>query len=284
MPASKHHQWKPLPDTVSCAKRRFVAQLRKVREESQCTQAEIAQAIPLAASSLSNHLNGGRVPEEAHLASLFANIETEVIARGGQMPCSLSTLLELREKALFRHCACCSRDTAASVSLSETSPGGEAGEEEPPIPRSAHRVLPRHLRTRRYGRRTKIEIPTRTDVPVPLQQGDRHTSSFLEETWPAAVSELADTLSTSRYREADIMMWSAATNLTAHDVQVFVAGCRAAGLEEAANQVLTTAARRDAQAVISIAAALHEQKQYDDAGRLLTAASQAREETFTRSR
>ncbi len=70
------------------------------------------------------------------------------------------------------------------------------------------------------------------------------------------------------------MMWSAATTLSARDVQIFVAQCRTAGLEKAADQVITNAARRDAQAVVNIASALHNSEQYADVGLLLAAAAQ----------
>jgi hypothetical protein len=51
----------------------------------------------------------------------------------------------------------------------------------------------------------------------------------------------------------------------------FLASCPPAGLEQAVETLLKTAAEREIRAVLTITAALHEQRQYEDAGVMLTA-------------
>ncbi|MYX76270.1 hypothetical protein GT016_27745 [Streptomyces sp. SID3915] len=110
-------------------------------------------------------------------------------------------------------------------------------------------------------------------MPVPVREGDRHITAQICEAWPE-IADLASRLESGRVRDADLMLWSAATTLSASRIQFFVASCRSAGLDEAADQVITNAARRDAQAVLSIAAAFHHEQQHEDAGRLLALAAQ----------
>ncbi|CAM5591123.1 hypothetical protein SBADM41S_11759 [Streptomyces badius] len=267
------HKWKKLPSSVSLPHRAFVLKLRELREVSDRTQAEIAQDVYLAATSLSNHLNGGRIPETEHVEKLYKILRDEAAATSRAMPCSLPLLLELRAKALVKHCGCCPVGSpGATVADSDAQPTA-AG---PPALKHVRRRprRPRRPRVRLSPRHRGIpRAPAQAEVPVPLREGDRHLNTPADAAWPE-IRTLAESLSAGRSRDADIMMWSAATTLSARDVQIFVAQCRAAGLGKAADQVITNAARRDAQAVLNIASALHTSEQYADAGLLLAAAAQ----------
>ncbi|MFI0009982.1 helix-turn-helix domain-containing protein [Streptomyces globisporus] len=264
------HKWKELPSSLPFAHRAFVLRLRELREVSDRTQAEIAQDVYLAATSLSNHLNGGRIPETEHVEKLYKILCDEAAATSRAMPCSLPLLLELRAKALVKHCGCCPVGSpGATVANSDAQPMAVGS----PAPQHVRR-RPRRPRVRLSTRRRGIPgTLARAVVPVPLPGGDRHLTTPADAAWPE-IRTLAESLSAGRSRDADVMMWSAATTLSARDVQIFVAQCRTAGLEKAADQVITNAARRDAQAVLNIASALHNSEQYADVGLLLAAAAQ----------
>ncbi|WP_228182669.1 helix-turn-helix domain-containing protein [Streptomyces anulatus] len=264
------HKWKELRSSVPPAQRAFVLRLRELREVSDRTQAQIAADVYLAPTSLSNHFNGGRIPEAEHVKKLYKILCDEAATSSRPMPCSLASLLELRDKALEKHCDCC---PIGSPEATDSSPGLQPTSAGSPAPKLVRR-RPRRPRVRLSARRHSIpRTPKQAEVPVPLREGDRHHTTPADAAWPE-IRTLAETLSAGRSRDADIMMWSAATTLSARNVQIFVAQCRAVGLEEAADQVITNAARRDTQAVLNIASALHDSEQYIDAGLLLSAAAQ----------
>ncbi|WDG31058.1 helix-turn-helix transcriptional regulator [Streptomyces sp. CA-278952] len=266
----RSHKWKELRSSVPPGQRAFVLMLRKVREVSDRTQAQIAGDVYLAPTSLSNHFNGGRIPEAEHVEKLYKILDDEAATSSRPMPCSLPLLLELRDKALVKHCDCCA---AGSPAAAASSPEAQPTVTGSPAPKPVRR-RPRRPRVRLSTLRHSIpRAPAQTKVPVPLRGGDRHLTTPADAAWPE-IRTLAASLSDGRSRDADIMMWSAATTLSARDVQIFVAHCRAVGMEEAADQVITNVARRDAQAVLNIASALHDSEQYADAGLLLAAAAQ----------
>ncbi|MEU0978269.1 helix-turn-helix transcriptional regulator [Streptomyces griseus] len=263
-------KWKELRSSVPPAQRAFVQRLRELREVSDRTQAQIAEAVYLAPTSLSNHFNGGRIPEADHVKKLYKILRDEAATSSRPMPCSLSLLLELRERALVKHCDCCA---AGSPEVAERTPEPQPTTPGSPAPKPVRR-RPRRPRVRVSVRRRAIpRAPAQAKVPVPLREGDRHLTTPADAAWPE-IRSLAESLAAGRSRDADIMLWSAAITLSARDVQMFVAQCRAAGMEEAADQVITNAARRDAQAVLNIASALHSGEQYADVGLLLAAAAQ----------
>ncbi|WP_069753844.1 helix-turn-helix transcriptional regulator [Streptomyces sp. EN16] len=202
----RSHKWKELRSSVPPAQRAFVLWLRELREVSDRTQAQIAEDVYLAPTSLSNHFNGGRIPEAEHVKKLYKILRDEAATSSRPMPCSLPFLLELREKALEKHCGCC---PVGSPEAADSSPAPQPTSAGSPAPKLA----------RRRPRRPRVRLSVR-----------RHS--------------------------------------------IPRAPARAVGLEEAADQVITNAARRDAQAVLNIASALHNSEQYTDAGLLLTAAAQ----------
>ncbi|SCE32293.1 hypothetical protein GA0115249_117734 [Streptomyces sp. PpalLS-921] len=264
-------KWKELSPDISAPHRQFVEALRRMRELSDRTQQQIATDAYLAATSLSNHLNGGRIPESDHLSAFYRVLDQDAAKYRRTVPYSLDLLLDLRVQALIKHCTCCSVGYPAE---SAGPPEPEEHKAVSPAPRAVRRRA-RELRLRRYRRSRALHAEsTRTEVPVPLLEGDRHLTTHISEAWPE-ITDLARRLKAGNARDADLMLWSAATTLSASNIQVFVASCRSAGLDDAADQVITNAARRDAQAVLSIAAAFHHEQQHEEAGRLIALAAQS---------
>lgn len=275
MPHRPPRKWKELPAHCTEAHRRFVWALRAVRECSEETQEMIARRANQSYSTLSNHLNGGRVPEIQLLTSFYKVVREDALASGHAVPHTLDALLEMRLHALEKHCACCTvgfpSDVPAVTPVAPPQPPSE------PASRRVPRV-PRKPRTVRYASgRSFSTLAARTRVPVPHPEGDRHPETQLEEQW-AELGTLRRYLSEGRDRDAFMMLWSAATTLPSTDVPIVVSACRSAGLNEEANTVLTSAGKRDAQAVINIASAFHDRQLYADAGLILTTATEAQQE------
>ncbi|MFJ3860998.1 hypothetical protein ACIPRL_32820 [Streptomyces sp. NPDC090085] len=249
--------------------------LRTLRECSTRTQAEIALSGHLVPTSLSNHLNGGRMPEEPQVTAFYGAIENEVSAagaKGAELPCSLAELLELRRLAQLRHCACVPHTRA-----------DEAGDTPPETPashppdRATAELTPRKIRRRRRGRslsRTAVSAAAaRRARPVPLAAGDRPPTPSADTDW-AELETLTVYLSDGRHRDAGLLLWRAGRTLDASELVEAVGSCRTAGLDEAAESVLTSASERaDRQAVLNIAAALGHAGRDKDVAFLLKAAT-----------
>ncbi|MEU3185864.1 hypothetical protein ABZ707_16920 [Streptomyces sp. NPDC006923] len=241
--------------------------LREVCECSSRTQADIARRANQAPTTLSNHLNAGRVPEPHLLEGFYKVVQEDALETGRVLPYPLSALLEMRADALKKHCVCC-------------TVGYPAGDQQPEEPAS-HTVQPsfrKPQQTDHHADARQISgAQAQTRVPVPLQDGDRHPKTHLEErieeTW-AELGTLRRYLSEGRDRDAFIVLWSAATTLPSRDLPAVVTACRTAGLNEEADTVLASAGRRDAQAVLNIASVFHHRHLYEDAGLILTAAAE----------
>lgn len=254
-------KWKELPGDISTAHRVLVAALREVRECSPRTQTAIARDAVLAATTLSNHLNGGRIPEERLLRDLYKVMEEDANANGLLVPYTLDSLLELRSHALKKHCRCC------TVGY----PPAEA--DEPATQTARSRFRSRRLRMRLAHRREIKALSAQMKVPVPRQEGDRHLAETAVITW-AELGVVTHYLAEGRNRDADIMLWRAGASFSADEVLSVVASCRAAGLEDAAETVLITAAEReDKQAVLNISAAFQQAGRHEDVALILAAAA-----------
>ncbi|MEU3373824.1 hypothetical protein ABZ734_25660 [Streptomyces sp. NPDC006660] len=255
--------WKQLPDGLSEDRRRFVTCLREVRMCSPRTQADIAQDANQAATTLSNHLNGGRVPEQQLLVSFYKVVEEDALAAGVQLPHTLDTLLSLRARALVKHCTCC----ATGFPADNPSAGMPASAS---LPHLWHR-----RRLRKAARRLKFSPPlVQRSAPVPLPEGDRHPKPSADEAW-TDLETLTRYLADGRDRDASVVLWSAATTLPPGDVPSVVGACRSAGLDQEAETVLIHAGTRDPQTVLAIASAFHDRRRFEDAGLMLAAAARA---------
>ncbi|MCX4534874.1 hypothetical protein OHA79_19275 [Streptomyces sp. NBC_00841] len=263
----KSHKWKELPSDITAAHRALVTAMREVRECSPRTQAKIAGDAHQAATTLSNHLNGGRIPEEALLQGFYEVIEKDA-AGGEPLPHTLAALLELRIHAQKKHCECCSVGYPPDHDDEAERPASGTVRMSP--------VRRRALLLGRQTRRRKLSLPqTQMRVPVPRAEGDRHPSEAAELTW-TETGVVAGYLADGRNRDADLLLWRAGTSYSADDILKAVTSCRAAGLQNAAEAILISAAERtDKRAVMNITAAFNHAGRHDDVGILLAAAIRA---------
>ncbi|MFJ2414730.1 hypothetical protein [Streptomyces brevispora] len=259
--------WKELPPTITAAHRALVSAMREIRECSPRTQADIARGAHQQPTTLSNHLNAGRIPEETLLRDFYAVIEKDASGTG-PLPHTLETLLALRIHAKKKHCECCAVGYPSTLS--------EAGQPQP----ASHIVAnPERLRARRLRRRARrrlVPVPQEhIRVPVPPEEGDRHPGHTAELTWPET-ELVARYLAGGHNRDADLLLWQAGVSYPAADIVMAVGSCRAAGLHDAAEAILINVAdRADKQAVLNIAAALDDAGRREDVTFMLTAAARA---------
>lgn len=261
--------WKQLPSNITAAHRELVTALREIRECSTRTQAEIAEDAHQEPTTLSNHLNGGRIPEEVLLRAFYAVVQKDA-AGLIPPPHTLDKLLKLREHAKKKHCKCCA--------VGYPNATGQAAQEQPASRIVANPDLVRARRLRRHARRSGISVPQeRIRVPVPLREGDRHPADAAELTWPET-SLVAQYLAEGQKRDAGFLLWQAGTSYSAADIVEAVGSCRTAGLHDAADAILINAAERsDRQAVLNITAALNNAGRHNDVTFMLTAAMRTAE-------
>lgn len=248
--------------------------LRRLRECTARTQAGIAAKGFLVPSSLSNHLNGGRIPEDSLLRSFFTAVEADASTAGTELPCTLAELLELRRLARVQHCGCPSHP--APGQLAEGPAADDSPASAPPGIRAAHRSHSRKLRrisrARTLSRSALPGAVNESKVPVPPFQGDRPRAELSGVAW-TEVETVARFLAEGRNRDAGFLLWRAGRTLDAQQVMNAVASCRNAGLDDAAESVLTSVSERaDRQAVLNITAALQGAGRHRDVGFLLSAA------------
>ncbi|WP_330349507.1 helix-turn-helix domain-containing protein [Streptomyces sp. NBC_00582] len=270
-------KWKDLPSERSAELKAFVLALRQVKDSTGLTQQRIAKAADVAPTTLSGYLNGRRLPEDQHLAQIFAVIADDIRRRGGHEPHSLSELRKLKEQAA-RTCASCPLHARRELKA-EASPTSNAAS-----PRSAVKRKPPASRVVRSSGRRKIRIhgghrrpisvsPSRTAVPVPLQEGDRHRTQVANDALTAELSTLRRHQAAGRTRDTHMLLWNKARSIKPGEFPETLAVYRAAGLEEEVETLLrTAAAERDVRAVLNIVAALHDSHQYADAQAILEAA------------
>lgn len=155
--------WKQLPSDITAAHRELVTALREIRECSPRTQAKIAKDAHQEPTTLSNHLNGGRIPEETLLRDFHAVVEKDA-AGLVPLPHTLDALLELREHAKRKHCECCAIGYPGATD--------QAAQEQPASRIVTNPDLVRARRLRRRARRREISVPQeQIGVPVPLRGG-----------------------------------------------------------------------------------------------------------------
>ncbi|MGZ2356108.1 hypothetical protein LRE75_05260 [Streptomyces sp. 372A] len=261
--------WKELPSRTSAAHRALVAALREIRECSPRTQVDIARDAHQEPTTLSNHLNGGRIPDIALLRDFYAVVEKDASEAGlGPLPHTLDTLFELRVHAKKKHCACCA--------VGYPSASEDSAQERPASPVVENPGLARARRLRRRALRREISLPPKpSGVPVPLGQGDRHPADAAELSWPET-RLVAGYLAAGRKHDAGFLLWQAGTSYAAADIVRAVTSCRTAGLHDAAEAILINVAERaDRQAVLNVAAALGDAGRHEDVTFVLSAAMRA---------
>lgn len=252
--------------------------LRRLRDCSHRTQAEIAGSGFLVASSLSNHLNGGRIPDESQVKAFFKAIRKELESSGADpadLPCSLEELMELRRLARMQHCACVPHDgesrTPATADNAPALPVFRPMTDPADPPTRRFRRQPVQGRT--VSRHALRRASARPQVPVPLPEGDRpRTEHSYAADW-TELEALMAFLADGRHRDAGLLLWRAGRTLSPAELLEAVGSCRAAGQEDAAEAVLTSVTERaDKQAVLNIVAAFQHAGRTEDVAFLLTAA------------
>ncbi|RSS47263.1 hypothetical protein EF912_26920 [Streptomyces sp. WAC07061] len=252
--------------------------LRKLRDCSHKTQAEIARSGFLVPSSLSNHLNGGRIPEEPQVEAFFNAILKDLKSSGADLavlPCSLGELLELRRLARVQHCACVPHDEEANA------PSTTDGPPALPVSRPAADLVGRPLRPwgrqplqrRAVSRHVLRRASARPQLPVPLPEGDRQRAVHSDAAEWTELETLLSFLTDGRHRDAGLLLWRAGRTLSPAELLEAVGSCRAVGQEDAAEAVLASVSERaDKQAVLNIAAAFQHAGRTEDVAFLLAAA------------
>ncbi|MFE8006347.1 helix-turn-helix domain-containing protein [Streptomyces sp. NPDC057418] len=264
---AKPKKWKPLPGDTSAAHRALVTALREIRERSARTQSAIAKDAHQAPTTLSNHLNGGRIPDVALLRDFYAVVERDT-ARGAPLPHTLDALLDMRTHAQKKHCDCC------SVGYPPASEEADLPGTARPASHNVQRNLVRRARRlRRQARRRELSVPQeQMRVPVPPAEGDRQLADAAELAW-TETGVVARYLADGRNRDADLLLWRAGATYSADSVLEAVGSCRSAGLRAAAETILINVAERsDKQAVLNIAAAFSNAGRHEDVSFMLAAA------------
>lgn len=251
-------RWRQLPGERPHAIHCFVSALRDIKDCTPLAQASIADQAGVSQTTFSGYLNGRRVPERHKLEALFKVIQDDVQQRGRHLPHDLSALFTLRERARAAN-----GPHFASVSNQGSPTHPEPAAEDVSLGfRDAAASAPR--------------------VPVPQQQGDRHP-----RTLPASdlshdpstsghgfsVDEIRRHYASGRRWDAVVLISHAARRLPSSDFPAAVFALRGTGIERAVESLLkAAAASRDTNAVINIAAALHEHQQFEEVGVVLAAA------------
>ncbi|MEV6178955.1 helix-turn-helix transcriptional regulator [Streptomyces sp. NPDC052015] len=270
-------RWKDIPSERSPELRMFVLALREVKDCTSLTQEQIAKAADVAPTTFSGYLNGRRLPESEQLARIYKVIAEDIRGRGGREPRSLGELRRLRERAAHTCLSCPherqSRPPEEALSANVTASPTTAAQRRRPASRPVRILGRKKIRLHRSHRRLNSVPPSRTAVPVPLQEGDRHRTLVTSETLTAELSALRRHQAEGRTRDRHMMLWNKARSIRPGEFPETIAAYRAAGLEEEVETLLrTAAAERDVRAVLNIVAALHDSHQYADAQAVLAAA------------
>ncbi|MHC3819282.1 hypothetical protein [Streptomyces sp. DT9] len=263
--------WKELPPHIGAAQSALTTALREIRECSPRTQAQIAKDACQEPTTLSNHLNAGRIPDESLLRGFYATVEKDAATSGkGPLPHTLDDLLVLRLDAKTKHCGCC------TVGYPAAAEQPEKPAQQPASPVVSHPGLARARRLRRRSRRREVSVPQEhTGVPVPLGEGDRHPTESAELTWPET-GLVARYLADGQNHEAGFLLWQAGASYSAPGIVEAVTSCRVAGLNDAAEAILVSVTERaDRQAVLNVAAALNDAGRHGDVTFMLTAATRS---------
>ncbi|MEU0641687.1 hypothetical protein [Streptomyces umbrinus] len=220
-------------------------------------------------ATISGYLHGDRIPEQGKLDRIYKVLEEAAQQTHTELPYSLRKLLSMRAEVLRARIErgmvgdpLALRPVAERTATSET-----------PAPRTSGAARRSRRRRRIAPLRGRVShLPTRNEVPVPSEEGDRHLTQDSGTSRAAELDAYRGHQAAGRTRDAYMILWSMANALPVREFPAVVMSYRAAGLTEAAETLLHTAARREVQAALNIAAALHDNDQYEDAGVMLNAA------------
>ncbi|WP_436738702.1 helix-turn-helix domain-containing protein [Streptomyces sp. BBFR102] len=245
--APRTQSWKDLPPECPDEKRLMAICLRRVKDCTDLTQQRLAAKCGIATSTLNGYLNARNQPTPEVLRCFYFAVKEDTDLRGLQLPHSLHELESILSSQTEKARPASQRP---AVRISNRSHGAE------------------------FARRRRSRANYRARVPVPPQRGDRHTRTATGPDW-TGLETLLDRVLRRQTQDAFFMIWQSAMNLPTSEIPRVVASCRGAGLSDAADAVITNAARRDLSAVLRIAACFHEAHQYEDAKLLLNSATVA---------
>ncbi|GLF93514.1 hypothetical protein [Streptomyces yaizuensis] len=265
-----------LDEEPNPAQAAFRSALRAVIKASGQAQCRVAQRSGLPETTLSGHLTGHRLPQSPEEPGQVYAAAEEYAARAGRtLPFTAAELKGLWEQArLEQH--------GLGAAVPRTSAGQPSRAQRSACENSSTRRRRIRQRVRIYARRRTPSRPLATAaVPVPRAEGDRLTapsaplppqSSAVPGKWQAEAAEVGRHLAAGREWDAFMVLRNTGSTVPAHEFPGVVSSCRAAGLPEAAEILLRAAAERETQAVLNIAAAMHDHQQYEDMGLMLAAA------------
>ncbi|MER5256291.1 hypothetical protein [Streptomyces sp. NPDC002855] len=222
----------------------------------------IARKANVGQSSISCYNTGKRLPEQASLEQIYKALETEAQRLGRPLPHSLAHLHRLREAAKIESIAPVT--AAAWVSGIASAPSGAS----PRRPASTALRNRRRLKRAMLAQRKASPVLAPAEGPVPHWEGDRPSAGM---SYAAEVAEYRRYMAAGRVRDAHFIAWAMGANLSSIEFPRAVASYRRADMAEGADTMITTAAKRDIQTSVNIAAALLEDGQLGDAQQLLTA-------------
>ncbi|MFF1524765.1 helix-turn-helix domain-containing protein [Streptomyces sp. NPDC058284] len=238
----------------------FLEALRAVLTAVGLTQGTIARRAGVSQSSLSCYNTGRRVPDAGKLERIYKVLEDEAQRTSAKaLPHTLPYLLQLRDAARAQRIA----PSAANAAMAATTTRAA----QQPAYATFHNQ--RRMKRIRLARRRLAAPSARTEVPVPLQEGDRHLA---DNAHAADIADYLGHVAAGRYRDAQFNVWAKGHNLASREFPRAVAAYRDAGAEDGAEAMLNAAANRDdIQASVNITAALIDEGQVDDARVILAA-------------
>ncbi|MGW0902665.1 helix-turn-helix domain-containing protein [Streptomyces sp. NPDC002853] len=240
----------------------FVTAFRETLGSVGRAQNVIARKAGVGQSSISCYNTGKRVPEQASLERIYKVLEAEARRCGSTLPHSLAQLHGLREAAKIESIAPVT--AAAWTSGTDSALTGAI----PCRPASAALRNRRRMKRAMLAQRNAAPGLAPPEGPVPPREGDRPSAG---NSYAADVAEYGRHMAANRVRDAHFIAWAMGSNLPSLEFPRAVASYRKANLAEGADTMLSTAANRDMQTSVNIAAALLDVGQLMDAQRLLTA-------------
>lgn len=223
-----------------------------------CAHNQIARSAGVGQSSISCYNTGRRVPRQASLERIYKALESEARRLNKTLPHSLANLHSLREAAMIESIA----PVTAAAWTSDTD--SAVVQRKPASAASSRRRVRRAMLAQRKV--SYSSAPVRG--PVPHQVGDRPSA---EGPYAADIATYRRHMEAGRVRDAHFIAWAMGSNLPSLEFPRAVASYRKADAEEGAETMLSTAAKRDIQTSVNIAAALLDEGQLADAQVLLTA-------------
>ncbi|MFJ7048860.1 hypothetical protein ACIQVC_36465 [Streptomyces sp. NPDC101112] len=260
---------KPLSDELLAEERLFAEAFRETMDSVRLAQSRIADRAGVGQATISCYLHGVRIPQPGKLKGIYSVLEEAARQADTKLPYSLSKLLCMRSDALW------ARNERSGIANDAPTTHTDPHPAVPEMPAPRLSRAARRIRRRRRIAPTRGQVsalPTRIEVPVPPEEGDRHLNQDADVSRAAEVDAYRGHQTAGRTRDAYMVLWGVAKTLPVREFPAVVTSYRAAGLGEAADTLLRTAALRDVQAAVNIAAALHDNDQYEDASVILNAA------------